>query len=429
MFTTISHYIYKKVPASLRKAFTAEGFVLYVRNIQWVAIWKLLTTLFSLITTMVVVRLLGPEQFGTLSYVMSITGLFGVIGSLGIGYIVYADMVKYKELREEILGSSIMLTLMTGLLAFLLVGLYVFFFNETSYITSLTLLLSLSFFTAPFSYLHVDFLKDKEGRFVAITQTTTTIIGGILKVLSVFLFSSLYLFILVLVFENIFAGALYLYQIQYIKKRTIFFIVSLERMKNYFFTAIPLTALAAFNEIYYRVDQIILKHLVNVTAVGLYATAVRLTEIWYIVPNILIASLFPALAHASTEKEGHEYKKRFSIFLSVLLMVSLSIMTITIMFGKYFIAFVYGQAFLGAALLLSVYITSLPGSFISMLVMQDMFLKKKTWSMVLFSSCTAIINISLCFLLIPTYGSLGAAIATAVSYNITPLLYYIRKYL
>jgi len=427
MFTAISSHLYRIIPSFLRGKLNREGFILYARNIQWVAIWKIATTVFSLLTTMLVVRLLGPEQFGTLSYVISLSGLFGVIGSLGIGYIVYNEMVNHKDRREEILGSSITLTLITGLVAFLLTVAYLFFFNETPYIKSLTILLALSFFTAPFSYLHIDFLKDKEGRFVAITQTITTIVGGILKVLGVYLFASLYLFIAVLVLENIFAGALYLYQMKYIKKRSANFVVSQARVKEYFFMAIPLTALAGFNEIYYRIDQIILKHMVDITAVGLYASAVRLTELWYVVPNILIASLFPALAHTASDKENPEYKKRFRIFLSILIAVSLLIVLLTVLFGKLFITFVYGQAFTGASFLLSVYILSLPGSFISMLLMQDMFLNNKKWNMVLFSACTAIVNITLCLLLIPKYGPLGAALATAISYNTTPLLYYAKN--
>ncbi len=389
MFTAISKFFYKISPSVIQNSFNSDGFILYIKNVQWITVWKVLTTVFSLITTMIVARLLGPELFGTLSYVLSLTGLFAVVGSLGIGYIVYSDMVKHKELREEILGSSIALTLITGALAYCLVIIFILFSNENAYIESLILLTALSFFTTPFSYLHIDFLKDKDGKFVAITQIATTVTSGILKILSVFVYSSLYMFIIVIVFENIFSGIIYLYQIKYIKKRTVNFVASRERVKKYFFTAIPLTALVAFNEIYYRIDQILLKHMTDVSSVGLYATEVRLTEIWYIVPNILIASLFPALAHTSFKKEGNEYGKRFKIFMVTLLSISLLIVMCTVFFGKYFIQFVYGQAFIEATTVLSVYIISLPGSFISMLIMQDMFLAEKKWKMVLFSFCTA----------------------------------------
>jgi O-antigen/teichoic acid export membrane protein len=428
MISTFSGYIYALIPKFLRGGFTRESLVVYIYNIQWVAIWKILTTAFSLITTMVVARLLGPEQFGVLSYVTSITGLFGVFGSLGLGYIIYAEIVQRKEERTEILGSGIFLTMMTGLVAFFLMLLYVTFMEESFYIKSLIILLSFSFFTAPLSYLHVDFLKDKEARFVAITQIITNIVSGLCKILSVLIFGSLYLFILTVVLENMLAGSLYLYQIKHIKKRSIRFLPSKERMYGYFVSAIPLTALSAFNEIYYRIDQILLKHMVNVTTVGLYATAVRLTEIWYVVPNILIAALFPALASASVGTKTREYTKRFRIFLGIIIATSLIITSVIIIIGKYCIEIIYGKTFLPASEILSIYIFSLPGSFVSALIMQDMFLMKKTWHMVIFSSCTAVVNILGCLLFIPSYGALGAAYATVISYNITPAIYYLLRY-
>ena len=48
--------------------------------------------------------------------------------------------------------------------------------------------------------------------------------------------------------------------------------------------------------VYMRIDQIMIKNMINDEAVGYYSSAVRLCEAWYFIPVTLCNSLFPAIA-------------------------------------------------------------------------------------------------------------------------------------
>ena len=57
----------------------------------------------------------------------------------------------------------------------------------------------------------------------------------------------------------------------------------------------PLLLSSVIVTTYMKVDQIMLKELLTVSDVGQYAAAVVLSESWYFVPTVIIASIFPKL--------------------------------------------------------------------------------------------------------------------------------------
>ncbi len=426
MITPISLFSHKIFRLFFGEKFSKEGFVLYAQNTQWLIILKVITMIFSLVTTMVVARILGPETFGTLNYVLSIVGLFAVIANLGVSTVTYRELVAHKENREVILGSAITLTLLTGIATIFLVLISFLFIQETSYIKMLILIMSLSFLTQPLTLLSIDFLKDSEAKYTTITYLITSFLSSIFKIVVVYFYASILFFIIILVLENALAGLIYLYQMKKIKRRSITFSVSKKHILLILSSSLPLTLTFAFSEIYYRIDQVMLKHYIDTTAVGLYAAAARLTEVWYLIPNILITALFPALVNASRNSEK-EYKKRFKILALMLVVISLCIALVTWLLSKTLIMAIYGNDFIEASRILSVYIFSLLGSFISLLLLQDLFLKNKKWLIILLPASTSLINVVLNIIFIPIYGALGAAFATVISYSLVPILFFIFK--
>lgn len=423
MFTYISHHLHTLFEKIFGSQFSKEGFITYAKNMQWTTVARIITLSLSLVTTIIVARVLGPDRFGTLNYVLSISVLFSVIANLGIDNLIYKELITRKEDREVILGSAMALKYITGIIACLSLSVTLFFLQESVYIKFLAFALSLSFLTQPLLLLTFDFLSNREMKEVTYTQIITSFISNSLKVVAVLLYGSLGLFIAIIVIENIIAGSVYLYFIQ-ARKRTMAFLVSTKEVVSLFKLAIPLTLFSAFYELYSRIDQIMLKHYLDEKAVGLYAAAVRLTDIWNILPNIFFGTLFPAFVN-TVNKNTEEYKKRLYIFLAVMCGILGTISVVTFFISPFLIRIVYGPEYYAAAPLLSVYVFSLIGSVLSMLIIQDLFLHNKLWFSLLLPLSTAVINILLNLYLIPTHGALGAALATAISYNLTPFVYVI----
>jgi O-antigen/teichoic acid export membrane protein len=426
MLTSFSAFLYKIFERFFDSKFSKEGFIIYMRSIQWTSISRVFTLVFSLITTMIVARHLGPETFGTLSYIISLVGIFGVLANLGIDNIVFREIVLHKEKRDEILGSALILKLLTGLITICIILVSLLFINETLHTELLIFILSLSFITQPLTLFSFDFLKDNESKYVTVTQVITLFISNGLKIASVFFYSSLLLFIIILILENIIAGIIYVYQIKKIKHRSLNLKVTKKQLFFILTLALPLTLFSAFSEIYARIDQIMLKHYLDGTSVGLYAAAARLTELWHVLPNILFAALFPALANSALQSNS-EYKKRFKIFSTVLIISSTIISVLVFFTSNFIVRTIYGEDFIEAGSILAIYIFSLPGSFISGLIYQDLIIKNKIWLITILPGSTMIINIALNIYLIPLMGTTGAAIATVISYNLVPILYFLFR--
>ena len=425
MLTKISKVIHKISEKIFGKHFENEGFVAYANNVQWFTLAKIASLILSFFTTLTVARLFGPEQFGILNYVLSIVGLFSIFATFGIGNVVYKELILQKEKRDEIFGSAFLLNSITALITFLVVFISMYFINESPYVKFLIILLSLTFITQPLTLLSFDFLKDKEGKYVAIAQTITLFISSFLKILITYFYSSVTLFICILILENIITGLIYIYQIKIIKKREISFKIKPSQVSYIFYSSLPLILFGAFSEIYARIDQIMLRNYLDMNAVGLYAAGVRITEMWYLIPNILLGALFPALANVKDNEK--EYKKRYNILLLILL-GSAAIISIIVFFLKdYIIKIIYGTEFLQASPVLGIYIYSIVGFFVASLLYQDLFLKSNKWTITLIPFLTAILNILLNIVLIPFYGLIGAAIATVISYNIVPICFYLYK--
>lgn len=425
MLTKISKIAHRIIKKLFGDQFEISGFIAYSNNIQWFAIAKIASLILSFLTTLIVARLFGPEQFGILSYVTSIVGLFSIFATFGIGTIIYKELVLHKNKREEIFGSAFALNTITALSTLIVVSVFLFFINESFYVKSIIFLMSLTFVTQPLTLLSFDFLKDKEGKYVAIAQTASLLISSVLKILVTYLYSSVTIFIGILILENIILGGIYTYQIKKIKLRTLSFKIKKAQVYYLFYSSLPMILYSAFSEIYSRIDQVMLKSYINIETVGIYAASVRITEIWYLIPNILLGALFPALANV--KENTKEYSKRYNI-LFALLTGSAFIICFAIFFLKeYIVNIVYGKEFAEAAPILGLYIFSIVGFFMSSLLYQDLFLRNNKWSITLIPFFTAILNVALNIYLIPAYGAMGAALATVISYNLVPVVFYTLK--
>jgi PST family polysaccharide transporter len=169
-----------------------------------------------------------------------------------------------------------------------------------------------------------------------------------------------------------------------------------------------------------RIDQVFLKHFIDTTAVGFYSVAVQLTEIWQVVPQILLAALFPALVNAHLSKNN--YGKRILALLALLGLYSLGVSLATMLLAPILVPLIYGAAFSASIPLLQIYTWSLFGTVAGFLITNVLVTENKRFIQVVVGLVPMILNIVLNLLLIPKAGAAGAAWATVISYSLAPLI-------
>lgn len=410
----------------IKNYFPASGVKLYSTNIGWSLFAKVSSLIISLATLAGITRILGPESFGVLTYVLGFGAIFSVLVNLGIDNVVYKNLNEEKNKIGEILGTSLLLKICAGIVGILIVALVNTFSTEQSDIKSLILLFSLGYITQPFSLLFLGLLAERKSKIIAYIQITTILLASILKIVFLYLYGSLSLFIIVQSLEALFSGILVYIFLTKTYGKDLRFSFSKQRALSFFRFVVPLTLFSLFSEIYYKIDVLMLRHLDNATTVGLYSAAVKLTEVWYFISYISAAILFPALVTAFASQDKKEYLKRLSALGYAFIFISIIAILGTWIFGKLAISLIYGPLFVGSVPLLYIYILSLPGSLILSIMYQDLLLRNKLWSITALAFVPAVVNVILNLILIPRHAGAGAALATVISYNCITLyfLYY-----
>jgi len=173
--------------------------------------------------------------------------------------------------------------------------------------------------------------------------------------------------------------------------------------------------------LYMRVDQLMIGWMLDEASVGVYSVAVRLAEVWYFVPSVVVSSVFAALLRAR-ESDPVRYRARVQALFTGLVLLGY-VAAIAISLGaRPVVLLLYGEAYEAAWPSLAV--LAWAGVFVALGVAREAWLVAEGLTRFSFATtvCGAITNILLNVALIPRLGVVGAAIATVVSQMVAVML-------
>lgn len=192
--------------------------------------------------------------------------------------------------------------------------------------------------------------------------------------------------------------------------------VRTDRARMYLASAAPLAFSSLLASVYMRIDQVMLHNMVNDSVLGQYVAAVRVSEMFEMLPAALIASLVPILSVSAKDHEVfHAYLDRtFRYFLVLACAICVVITT----GAGLIINLLYGKQFAAATPLLAVLIWSEGSTFFGAVVVNAMVARNLQKYLLVPTAAGALSNVALNFYLIPRYAALGAAWATLISYSL-----------
>jgi len=164
-----------------------------------------------------------------------------------------------------------------------------------------------------------------------------------------------------------------------------------------------------------KIDQVMLEHMVGNTAVGVYSAAIRISEVWYFIPMSIVASVTPTLIEARKVSFPLYYYRLANLF-RLMSAIALGIAVPMTLASGFVARTLYGSQYEGVAPILAIHIWA--ALFVFLGVAQGPWnINEGLTKLALARTLTgAASNIFLNILLIPRYGAIGAAIATAISY-------------
>ncbi|MDP2939822.1 MAG: flippase [Candidatus Omnitrophota bacterium] len=396
----------------------SKGFIKYAKNTGYLLVGKIIKLFVTFTVGVCLIRYLGPTQYGLLSYAISFTLLFNVLSDLGLDYIIVRDLVKSKgeNERNEMLISAFLLKLLGAVLVVVIILIAINVLSFSSYTKVLIFIISLGMLFEPFNVIDLYFQSKVLAKFIVYPQIFSLAIASSLNLLFIYLKLPLIYLACIVILETIITG-IGLYISFKLNKQKIFVLkwrVILAKMRQLLRDSWPLIISCIAISIYMHIDQVMIKAMLNTAEVGYYAVAVKICEIFYTIPMILTASLFPAIINAKLKDKELYYDRlqklfRFLFWTAVAISISITIA------AKPMINILYGHEFSAAAKVLSIYIWASVFIFLGVASGKWVINENLQVYIMFYTIIGAVVNVILNLLLIPAMGINGAAIAAVIS--------------
>jgi PST family polysaccharide transporter len=380
----------------------------------WLASEHVAKMLIGFLTSIFVIRYLGPEQFGLLSFLASITSILAVIISMGMHEIIVRDLTRKKYNSKELLPSVLAGQL---LLALVIVGLILVFgglFVRDQYERQLLNILLVSLIFPGSEAFRAYFLYRSESKYYVFCSLTMMVISLVLKLYLIFFDYPLKYFAAMFVFDAVLMVSLLLFNYLRVSGHSLQVKFNAKIFHELFKDSWPLLIMAVSVVIYSKVDQIMIKQMVGSHAVGIYSSALRLAEAWFSISMVIIGSFFPALVKYKEERE-ELYLEKLQKLIDALFWLSVLVAAIATVGSHWIITTLFGSAFAEGSTVFTILMWCGVFMFVGAAGGRFFVIEEMSKTLLARTLIALSINIFLNFLLIPVYGVVGAALALTIA--------------
>lgn len=394
-----------------------------IDNAGWLFLDKILRMGLGLLVGVWVARYLGPEQFGLFNYATAIIAIFSAVATLGLNNIAVRDLVKSPEDASAVMGTTFLLQLMGGGVAFVLAVIAVSCMRPGD--ESARAIVAVVGFSLVFKSTDVIrywFESKVQSKYVVWLENLTFLFLCAVRVALILTAAPLMAFVWAVLAEAILVAILLLAIYRRQGNQIGAWNYQYARAKVLLADSWPLILSGFAAMLYMRIDQIMLGQLMGDEAVGVYSAAVRLSEVWYFIPIAISASVFPAIIEAkreSSELYHHRLNRLFELFAFLALALALPI---TFM-ADWIMGVLYGGGFSSSAQILVIHIWT--GVFVFSGVASSRWFISENLQKYTFYRALAgcVVSIILNLALIPRYGPVGAAWASVVSQAVASVFF------
>jgi len=404
------------LPASMRNRVEhRSNLQAILSNTGWLFADKALRMGVGLFVGVWVARYLGPEQFGLWNFAIAFSAMFGPFAALGLDGIVVRNLVKTPERQHELLGTAFALKLIGAVVALMLALIAIALMHTDEQLTLWLVALSAAgFIFQSVNVIDFYFQAKVQSKYTVYAANAAFILITIVKVALLISAAPLIAFAWVGLGEVALTSLflLFAYKMNHYNFRDWSYDSSVARelLKESW----PLIFAGVAVSLYMRIDQVMLGAMLGQGEVGLYSVALRLSEVWYVIPSIIVASVTPAISNAHTYSYDL-YKLRLQQLFNNLVKIAYLVAIPMTFLANFLVHLLYGESYGNAGAILAVHIWAAVFVFLGV-ASTPWTMNEKTMKVALYQTMLgASINILLNIYLIPRYGGVGAAVATALS--------------
>jgi len=269
------------------------------------------------------------------------------------------------------------------------------------------------------------------GKYITYANVVSLLLSSAVKVALILCETPLIAFAWTVVFDSVVLAMGYVYF--YIKNNST---VNIQKWTFNKQTAIsllkdswPLILSGIVISIYMKIDQVMIKEMIDSEAVGQYAAAVRISELWYFIPMVIASSLFPAIINAKKVSEELYYARLQKLY-DLMVWMAIAIALPVTFLSDWVVNLLYGAQYNQAGSVLMIHIWAGIAVAFGIVWSKWLLIENRQKMVIVFHLLSMVLNIFLNLYFIPKIGILGAGIATALASLIAQfagLLFYKRE--
>ena len=384
-----------------------------VKNASWIIVCRVVQSILSMIIGMFSARYLGPSNYGIINYAASVTSFLVPFAQLGIRNILVNEIIKKPDKEGNILGSSLVMCMVSSVLGIIGVVSFVSIVNTSEKETIIVCFLySISLLFQATEMLQYWFQAKYLSKYTAITSLAVYVVVMFYKLFLLISGKSIIWFAITNSLDY-FLISISLYIIYrklngqklYYSKDTAKSLFSIS--KYYIISSMMVT-------IFSQTDTIMIKNIVGNEENGFYSAALTCANASNFVFLAIIDSFRPLISEnkkISEDKYQNSIVRLYSIVFYLALLQSLAFLFV----APLVVSVLYGKAYSASIPILRTVTWFTAFAYMGTVRNIWILVEDKQKILWIINLCGALSNVLLNAILIPIMGALGAAIASVTT--------------
>lgn len=188
-------------------------------------------------------------------------------------------------------------------------------------------------------------------------------------------------------------------------------------------SSLPLYLSSIANQVNLKIDVVFLQFMIGATAVGLYSAAARLSEMLYVIPVAYMTATFPVLLRSRRDSDQESYHQNLQNAYDAAFWLGVAFVAGTAITASWVVNLLFGPEYAPAADVLRIHALACPFVFMAAVLSKWIVAEGTLWISIARHAAGAIAAIAMNLLLIPSFGIIGSAWATVISYSLASFFF------
>ena len=389
-------------------------------NAKWIILCKIVQSLLQLLIGMLTARYLGPANYGLINYAKSVLAFAVPFTQLGLNATLVRELIDTPEKEGEIMGTSLVMGLVSSLSCMVLVAGFVSVANPTEPVTiAVCILYSISLVFQAMELIQYWFHSKLQSKFPSMMMLCAYVVVSAYKIFLLASGKSIYWFAVVYSIEYgiIALSLLAIYRSQSKQKLSVSFSMAkrlFSKSRYYILSSLMVT-------LFQNTDHIMLKTMAGDVENGLYSSAITSAGVCQFVYAAIIDSARPVIL-AAKKTDSLKYEKNISRLYCVITYLALAQGVGFTVFAQLIVKILYGAEYISAVPVLQILVWYIAFSQMGRIRNIWILVEEKQKILWKINLLGALMNVAVNACLIPIWGAAGAALASLSTQIFTNLI-------